>query len=426
MEKKFRKTRFKIVLNISSICLAVSISGVLFAALTENGVNNDWPQWRGPNRDGISNETGLLKSWPESGPKVIWNAPSGDGYSGISISQGRVYTMFGEGENEIVVCLDAATGKEIWRFRSDSKYRNQFGNGPRSTPTVDSELVFTLGAKGKLYALNAKLGTKVWGHDLRKEYGGKMPTWGVSTSPLVEGNLLLVDVGGKNGYGIVAFNKENGKVVWKSKTQLPGYSAPIAVTVNGIRQIIFFTGTSLISVSPKDGKQYWRYPWRTSYDVNAATPIFIPPDKVFASSGYDKGAVVLKMKTSNGAVQIEEIWKSRVMRNRFSSSILYGNHLYGFDEATLKCVDVNTQEKKWAKSGFGKGSLIYADGHLIVLSERGKLVLIEATPTEYLEKASAKVLKDKCWTVPTLVNGKLYIRNQKEILCLDISDSKPL
>ena len=134
----------------------------------------------------------------------------------------------------------------------------------------------------------------------------------------------------------------------------------------------------------------------------------------------------MKMKTTNGTVQIEVIWKSRVMRNRFSSSILYGNHLYGFDEARLRCVDVNTQEKKWAKRGFGKGSLIYADGHLIVLSERGKLVLIEATPTEYLEKASAKVFKDKCWTVPTLVNGKLYIRNQKEILCLDISDSKPL
>lgn len=415
----------KILVTFALLGIAGFFS-LLFAVWPGKDAKNDWPQWRGPNRDGISNETGLLKSWPEGGPKVIWTAPSGDGYSGISISQGRFYTMYNQGENEIVVCLDAVTGKEIWRFRSDSKYRNQFGNGPRSTPTVDSELVFTLGAKGKLYALNAKLGAKVWGHDLRKEYGGKMPTWGVSTSPLVEGNLLLVDVGGKNGYGIVAFNKENGKVVWKSKTQLPGYSAPIPVTVNGIRQIIFFTGTSLISVSPKDGKQYWRYPWRTSYDVNAATPIFIPPDKVFASSGYDKGAVVLKMKTTNGTVQIEEIWKSRVMRNHFSSSILHGNHLYGFDEATLKCVDVNTQEKKWAKRGFGKGSLIYADGHLIVLSERGKLVLIKATPTEYIEKASAKVFKGKCWTVPTLVNGKLYIRNQKEILCLDISDSKQL
>jgi outer membrane protein assembly factor BamB len=388
---------------------------------------NDWPQWRGPNRDGISKETGILKTWPETGPKVLWKAPSGDGYSGIVVANGRLYTMHATRSEEVVVSLDAGSGKEIWRFVSDNEvYQNQFGNGPRSTPTVDGELVFTLSGNGKLYALNAKTGAKVWNHDLRTEFGGQIPTWGVSTSPLVDGEMLLVDVGGSGGNGLMAFNKKSGKVVWKSNSSLPGYSAPIAVTVNGIKQILFFTGTALISASPADGKQYWSYTWRTSYDVNAATPIFIPPDKVFISSGYNVGAAVLRMKVANGSVKIEELWKSQVMRNHFASSVLVGDYLYGFDEATLKCININTQEEKWGKRGLGKGSLIYADGHLIVLSERGKLLLVEANPAAEIEKASAEVLRGRCWTVPTLANGKLYVKNQAEILCLDVTNSGQL
>ena len=408
------------------IILLFAVLGFAAAPFTLAGPN-DWPQWRGPNRDGISKETGLLKTWPEAGPKVLWKAPSGDGYSGIVVANGRLYTMHSTRSEELVVCLDAATGKEIWRFISDNQvYENQFGNGPRSTPIVDGELVFTLGGNGKLNALNAKTGAKVWSHDLRSEFGGQIPTWGVSTSPLVDGEMLFVDVGGSGGNGLMAFNKKSGKVAWKSNSSLPGYSAPIAVAVNGIKQILFFTGTALISASPTDGKQYWSYTWRTSYDVNAATPVLISPDKVFISSGYNTGAAVLRMKAANGGVKIEEVWKSQVMRNHFASSVLVGDYLYGFDEATLKCININTQEEKWGKRGLGKGSLIYADGHLIVLSERGKLLLIEANPAEEIEKASAEVLRGRCWTVPTLANGKLYVKNQAEILCLDVTNSGQL
>ncbi|MCH8021741.1 PQQ-like beta-propeller repeat protein, partial [candidate division KSB1 bacterium] len=346
------------------------------------------------------------------------------GYSGISVTNGKLYTMYGQGSGEIAICLDAASGEELWRFKMDSKYTNQWGHGPRATHTVDGNLVFVLSGKGKLFALNATKGTEVWGHDLHNEYGGKIPTWGVSTSPLVEGNMLIVDVGGKDGHGLVAFNKKDGKVIWKSHSGIPGYSAPIAVTVNGTRQILSFAGKALVSVSPKDGKQYWHYSWVTSYDVNAATPVFIKPDKVFISSGNNKGAAVLKMKAANGTVEVEALWKSRIMRNFFSSSILVGDHLYGFDEGTLRCVNVNTHESKWAKRGFSKGSLMYADGHLIVLSEKGLLVLVEATPEAFVQKASAQVLKGRCWTVPTLVNGMLYVRNQKDMLCLDLSQGK--
>ena len=416
------KNQFKYFAYLFLGCLTVAA----FASGPGKKTKNDWPQWRGPNRDGISKETGILKTWPEGGPKVLWSAPSGDGYSGMSVTNGKLYSMYGrrQGSDAIAICLDAASGEELWRFRMGSKFTNSFGHGPRATPTVDGNLVFVLSGKGKLFALNATKGTEVWGHDLHKEYGGKIPTWGVSTSPLVEGNMLIVDVGGKNGHGLVAFNKKDGKVIWKSNSGIPGYSAPIAVTVNGTRQILSFAGKALVSVSPEDGKQYWRYPWVTNYDVNAATPIFIKPDKVFISSGYNRGAAVLKMKAVKGTVEVEELWKSRAMRNQFSSSVLIGDHLYGFDEGTLRCLNVNTHESKWAKRGFGKGSLMYADGHLIVLSEKGLLVLVEATPEAFVQKASAQVLKGRCWTVPTLVNGMLYVRNQKDLLCLDLSQGK--
>lgn len=407
---------------------------VLVALVSSNAMvfAKDWPQWRGPNRDGISTETGILRNWPESGPSLLWRAGAGEGYSGISIANGRLYTMYGKARDELMVCLDAATGKETWRVKIDAKYANQFGNGPRGTPTVDGQVVYGISAKGKLYALNASNGKVVWKHDLNAEYGGQIPNWGVSTSPLVHGKLLLVDVAGKDNYGVVAFNKSNGKVVWKTKTDLPGYSSPIAVTVNDVEQIIFFTGTAAISIAPQDGQKYWSYPWRTSWDVNAATPIFIAPNKVFISSGYNKGAAVLKMRPMNASVKVEEVWKSKVMRNHFSTCLLIDNHLYGFDEGTLKCIDVRTQEKQWAvrrtaaKTGergkaLGKGSLTFADGHLIVLSEKGNLVLIEATPAEYREKASVQVLNGRCWTVPTLANRRLYVRNQKEMLCFDLS-----
>lgn len=424
--RKSKGLIFSTLFVIAALILSINFTDFGLTKESNTSTKTDWPQWRGPNRDGISTETGIIKGWSEDGPKILWRAPSGDGYSGISISNGRVYTAFGQNAHEFMVCLDADSGEEIWRYRMDSKFSNQFGHGSRSTPTVDGDMVYGLSAQGMLVALDAVKGTEVWKHDLRKEYGGKVPTWGVSTSPLVEGDLLLVDVGGKDDYGFVAFNKENGKVAWQTKTDIPGYSAPIAITVNGLRQILCFTGNSLISVDPSSGKEYWSYPWRTSYDVNAATPIFIAPDKVFISSGYNVGGAVLKMKAANGSVNVEEIWKSKVMRNHFSTSLLVDNHLYGFDEGTLKCVDINTREEKWAQRGLGKGSLIYADGQLIVLSERGKLLLIEATPLEYRERASAQVLRGRCWTVPTLVGGKLFIRNQKELLCLDFSESRQL
>ena len=393
------------------------IGGVLSAEADDNSTA-EWAQWRGPNRDGISPETGFLKNWPKEGPKVLWHIPFGDGYSGISIAQGKVYTMFAEGDDEFVVCLDASNGEEVWRFRSGAKFTEQRGDGPRSMPTVHGDSVFALGAEGKLYALDARDGTKLWTHNFVEEFDSKIPTWGFSSSPLIEGNLVLVEAGGRDGKSIVAFDKKSGDVVWTTHTDAVGYSSPIAIDFGGTRQIIFLTSKTLLSLAPENGHIYWKYPWPEG--INIATPIFIPDDKIFISASYDKGVVLLKMIADEDRIEIEEAWKSRVMKNHFNSSVLQGDYLYGFDNAILTCIEIDTGEEQWRQRGFGKGSLLLADGHLIILGEGGKLALVEVSPNEYKEKARFQLFDDKCWTVPTLAGGKLYLRNQKDLVCLDL------
>ena len=392
--------------------------GAVLSAKADNHSTAEWAQWRGPNRDGISSETGFLKNWSPEGPKVLWHIPLGDGYSGISIAQGKVYTMFAEGDDEFVICLNASDGVEVWRFRSGTKFTEQRGDGPRSMPTVHGDSVFALGTEGKLYALDAHDGTKLWSHNFVEEFDSKIPTWGFSSSPLIEGDLLIAEAGGKDEKAIVAFDKKSGDVVWANHTDEVGYSSPIPIDFGEVRQIIFLTSKTLLSVAPENGQIYWKYSWPEG--INIATPIFVPDDKIFISASYDKGAVLLKMIVDGDKIGIEEVWKSRVMKNHFNSSVLQGDYLYGFDNAILTCIEANTGEEQWQHRGFEKGSLLLADGHLIILGEGGKLALAEVSPNKYIEKARFQLFDDKCWTVPTLAGGKLYLRNQKEMVCLDL------
>jgi len=387
--------------------------------------NLAWPQWRGPNRDGISTETGLLKNWPPEGPKILWRTKIGDGFSGIVISHGRVYTMFGEGKGEYVGCFSVQSGKEIWRLWIDDKFNSNKGDGPRSTPTIDGDLIFALSANGKLHAIDTKHAKKIWKHNLKKEFGGRKkavePWRGYATSPLVEGNLLLVEVGGvSNGKSLVAFNKTDGDVNWTSYTTAPSYASPIAITVDGIRQVIFFPAKGLVSIAPQDGHIYWEYPWKTDYGINAATPIFIAPDKIFISSGYNQGAVVLQLQVAENEVSVRKVWKNRVMKNHFSTSIHHKGYIYGFDNAFLKCIDANTGAEKWKHRGLGKGSLVLADSQLIILGENGKLVTAAARSSGFDPNSSVQAVDGKCWTAPSVANGRLYIRNQHEMVCFDL------
>lgn len=408
-----RPMRSTIQCLFALVVLAVTSAGTSLAA-------EDWPQFRGPNLDGISTASGLLASWPAEGPKKVFEVPLGKGFSGLSIVDGKIYTQLGRDGDELVVALDAATGKEIWRFRTDKERPDGFGDGPRSTPLIEGDRLFTASAFGKLYALDRKSGQQLWSHDLVATFGARVPTWGVSTSPIIEGDRLVFNVGGKADYAVMAFDKSDGKVIWHSGDDQPGYSNPLPITVGGQRLVVIFSGTQVFIQRLDNGEIVWQKPWKTSYDINAASPLFIAPDRLFISSGYDTGSALFALRAADGKIAVDEIWKTRGMKNQFSSSVYRDGYIYGFDNKTFKCIDAKTGEDRWRQGGFGHGSLFFADGHFIVLGDNGKLALIEANPAKYVEKALTEPMKGKHWTVPTLYDGRLYIRNEKSLIALEV------
>ena len=381
-----------------------------------------WPQWRGPNRDGISKETGLLKQWPAEGPALVWKATgAGEGYSSFSVSNGRLYTMGLRGDREFVVAFDVATGKEAWATPHGGKFENDRGDGPRGTPTVDGDRVYALGGNGDLSALEARTGKIVWSKNMLKEFGGSNITWGISESPLVLGNKVLVNAGGQ-GASIVALNKTDGAVIWKSQSDKAGYSSAIPVEINGGTQVVFFTAERAVGLDAKDGRLLWEYSKPSNNVANVATPI-VRANRVFISSDYGTGGGVVEIKPDNKA---QEIYFTKDMRNHHSSSVLVGDHLYGFSSQILTAMKFDTGEIAWRDRSVGKGSLVYADGHLYCFSERGIAGLVEATPTGYKEKGRFQLQTGKLptWTHPVVVGGRLYLRDQDTIYAFDVRENK--
>jgi outer membrane protein assembly factor BamB len=368
----------------------------------------------------VSPETGLALDWGEGGPAVLWRVPLGAAYSGLSVVEGRLYTMESRDGREHVVALDVADGARVWSVEIGPAWDDRWSRGPRSTPTVHDGRVYAVGSRGRLVALDAEDGTTRWSVDLVERYGGDVPRWGVATSPLVHGGRLFVPVGGEQVLAM-AFHPDNGREVWRAGAGGgAGYSSPVAIEAAGLEQILLFTADGLVSVAPRSGARYWSFPWETSYDVNATAPLPVPPDRVFVSSGYDKGAAMLRIVARDGGVGVEQIWRNREMKNRFSTSVRVGDHLYGFDEQTFKCVDARNGEMVWRERGLGHGSLIAADGRLVVLGEKGQLRIVEASPAGYREVAAWQAFDGKTWTAPSLADGVVYLRDEREVLALDV------
>jgi outer membrane protein assembly factor BamB len=398
----------------------VLLFSVAPAALAQSAGN--WPQWRGPNRDGISKETGLLKQWPAEGPPLAWKATgAGRGYSSFAVTNGKLYTMGLRGDREFVVAFDVATGKEAWATAHGSAFRNDRGDGPRGTPTVDGDRVYALGGNGDLSALDARTGKIVWSKNILEEFGGSNIIWGISESPLVLGNKLLVNAGGP-GASIVALNKANGSVIWKSQSDRAGYSSAIPVELNGITQVVFFTGQRAVGLDSKDGRLLWDYERPSNRTANAATPI-VRANRIFISSDYGTGGGVVEIKPDNKA---EEIYFTKDMKNHHSSSVLIGDYLYGFSASILTAMKFDTGELAWRDRSVGKGSLVYADGHLYLLSENGVVGLVEATPTGYKEKGRFRIQQDSLptWAHPVVAGGRLYLRDQDTIYAYDVREKK--
>jgi outer membrane protein assembly factor BamB len=399
---------------------------VLFFLLCVTGVvvgqsanNANWPQWRGPNRDGVSKETGLLKQWPADGPALVWKAAgAGRGYSSFSVANGKLYTMGLRGDKEFVIAFDVANGKEAWATAHPSgAFHNDRGDGPRGTPTVDGNRVYALGGNGDLSALDAATGKLVWTKNILQEFGARNITWGISESPLIVGNRLLVNAGGP-GASIVALNKSDGSLVWKSQSDRAGYSSAIPVEINGGTQVVFFTHQRAVGLDLKDGRLLWEYARPANDVANAATPI-ARGNRIFISSDYGTGGGVVEIKPDGTA---QEVWFTKDVRNHHSSSVLVGDHLYGFSSAILMAVKFDTGEVAWRDRSVGKGSLVYADGRLYCFSENGVMGLVEATPSGYVEKGRFRIQQGELptWTHPVVAGGRLYLRDQDTIYAYDV------
>jgi len=399
-------------------CLATTSAGLaLFSFFVHTRITQaeDWPQWRGPNRDGVSKETGWLATWPASGPKKLWEEPVGIGYSSSAVAKGQIYTMGNVTENDIVYCFDSATGKLKWKHEYPCPSKDPNGYlGTRCTPTVDDGLVYTVSRQGNFFCLDTSGGAVKWSKDFKKDFGSEVPRWGFSGSPLIEKDWVLAEISGNSS--VIAFDKRTGAIVWQAGKDHAGYGSLVAFDLAGQRCLLQFSSDHLICRRMKDGSEMWRSPWKTSYGVNATTPI-IQGDEVFLSTGYGYGCGLLKISPTDA----KEIWRNKNMRNHVNSSVLVNGFLYGYDDNDLKCLDWKTGEVKWSSRGYGKGSLTAVDGKLILYGQSGKLGLAEATPAAFREICSFQALGGKdTWASPVLANGRIYVRNLEKIAAFDV------
>ncbi|MBI3865947.1 MAG: PQQ-binding-like beta-propeller repeat protein [Planctomycetia bacterium] len=391
----------------------------------------DWPQFLGPDRNGVSRETGLLTEWPDGGPKQVWRVAGGQGMSGLAISDGRLLTLVQKSGRQWAICLDAKTGQKNWERDLAPAYRNKMGDGPRATPAIAGGTAFVFTGEGILAALNMADGKILWQKDAVAEFGGEIAEYGMACSPLVAGENVVVVVGAPEAT-VAAFNRNTGAVAWKAGKDDPaGYSSPAIMKLNGRDHLVVFHGAGAMGVDPARGNLFWHYPYVTDFNCNIATPV-AAGGGVLLSSGENHGSVLLKI-TSNPAERLmqstpawESLGPSSVLRNEWQTSILLDGYLYGIDNvggagpvSHLTCVEAATGKRQWQQVRFGKGNPIAADGKLFVPTIDGNLVVVKANPQKYDELGRAAVA-GKIRQAPALAGGLLYLRDEREIVCLDM------
>lgn len=403
-----------VLLVLLSSCLPVSFSAAA-----------DWPQFLGPNRDSTSSETRLLAQWPAAGLKVVWEREVGEGFSGPVVAGARLILFHRLGDEEVIECLEARTGKTQWKTAYPTSYEDGFGkgNGPRATPLLAGNRVFTLGAEGRLQATSLEEGKPVWQRSLLKDYTVPPSFFGVGASPVLAGDKLLVNVGGR-GAGIVAFSIDNGEEVWKATSNGASYASPRLVTIAGRDLAVFFTRQGVVLLEPDKGTVIYQKTWRARIEasVNAATPV-VAGNLLFFSASYETGALVLRVSKD----RIEEVWSGDdILSNHYNTSIHHNGFLYGFDGRQetmprMRCVELATGKVRWTRNRSGCGSMILAGGRLILMTEKGELVLIEATPEAYRELSRFQALRHGPVRAQiALANGLLYGRDQRRLVCWDL------
>ena len=408
---------------MKSILIVATVIVVGAVSMSGQSAAVDWPQWRGPDRTGVSTETGLLAQWPRSGPPVAWSAAMlGAGYGAVSVQGDRVYLQGMRNNQSVVSTLNRADGKPIWVRILGPAGDNDRGPGPRSTPTIDGDRLYALSETGDLACLRVSDGTVVWQRNILKEFKGENPYWLLSESPLVDGNLVIVTPGGR-GAGMVALDKMSGKTVWASKelSDTAGYASAIVADIGGVRTIMNFTADAAVGVRASDGKLMWKNSEASNGTANIATPVY-SDGKVFFTSSYGTGASLLALRASGSEVRAQEIYFTRDMKNHHGGVVLVKGYIYGYNDSILTCLEFASGKVVWRDRSVGKGAVTYADGHLYILGESNVVGLVEATPAGYREKGRFSITDQgwPSWAHPVVSGGRLYIRNQGTLTSYDV------
>lgn len=402
--------------KIKLLCLSTFvILGLSIPGISQSNSSGSWKQYRGKDRSGISNEKLMLTN-----PELIWKHEMGSGFSELVVSGASVYTMFSEKTDSIsgfeyLVAYDENTGNEKWRVKVDSIYIeiDGWGDGPRSTPAIDEQYIYCLSGLGKLSARNKSDGKLIWELDFVKEFGSTLPRWGFASSPILIDQMLIIEVGGKDGKAFMAFDKSNGKEIWADGKGQASYSSPFLTSIDGQDQLIFANGNSVYSYNLQ-GDTLWTFKLPIAGPI--AIPIMIGSNKLFFSH-IGKGFIIIQIE-NNIAV---EVLNGSVMKNDFMTCVYRDGYIYGYHVAALRCISAETGEVKWSKRGFGKGSLIMVDDKLVVLSDKGKLAIAKVSPDAYQELGSIQAIEgSRAWTAPSFANGKIYVRNLTEVACFKL------
>jgi outer membrane protein assembly factor BamB len=381
----------------------------------------DWPRFRGPRMDGRYDGE-IRTAWPSEGLPLIFRQPIGGGYASFVIVDGRAFTIEQRREREVVAAYELATGREIWTRGWTAEFLETLGgDGPRATPTWDESRLYALGATGNLAVLDEASGEVLWSRNILEDAGASNLTWGMAASPLIVDEKVVVLPGGESGSSVVAYDKLTGAILWKSLDEPQAYTSPMLVTLSGERQILAVGARRAMGLAVEDGSLLWDHPWATNQGINVAQPLIFRESRVFLSAGYGHGAEVVEVEGGESGFRVNSVWSNTRMKNKFTSSVLHEGHVYGLDEAILACVDASTGELKWKGGRYGYGQVLLASGHLVVLTERGELALVEATPERHREVGRFQAIEGKTWNHPAIAAGILMVRNGEEMAAFRIA-----
>lgn len=385
----------------------------------------DWSIFRGPRWDGHYTAQPINISWPNRQLTPVWKQPVGGGYASFVTARAGTldlaFTIEQRGSREVVAAYDVATGREVWTNAWNAEFKEFMGgDGPRATPTYFDGRVYALGGLGEFRSIDATSGQTMWRTNILSDAGAANLQWGMAASPLIVDDAVVTLPGGGGGRSVMAYDHRTGRPLWSALNDRASYSSPMLVTLDGVRQILTVSAVRIMGLDPSNGTVLWEFPWVTMYDINAAQPLVVGDKRVFMSSGYDHGAVVVEVDMVGNRGTAREVWKNNRMKNQFTSSVLLDGYVYGLDESILACVDVTTGQQMWKGGRYGYGQIVLASGHILVLTEDGDLALVRATPDKHDEITRFPVLDGKTWNHPAFSSGRLLVRNLKEMAMFDL------